>query len=85
MKPYMVIEHFKPGAKAAIYERFQAKGRMMPTGLVYVDSWLTAAGDRCFQLMQADDRVRFEAWTRQWEDLITFEIVPLGEKPQKAT
>ena len=37
MKRYMIIEHFAPGAKAKIYERFHQKGRMLPDGLVYID------------------------------------------------
>ena len=40
MKLYMVIEHFAPGAKAKIYERFHRKGRMLPEGLYYLNSWL---------------------------------------------
>jgi len=47
----MVIEHFFPGCKDAIYERFHTKGRMLPEGLEYVDSWPTKEGDKCFQLM----------------------------------
>lgn len=30
----MVIEHFKVQNAAAIYERYQAKGRMLPPGLI---------------------------------------------------
>ncbi len=82
MKKFMVIEQFKPGAKAAIYDRFQAKGRMLPTGFAYVDSWLECDGDRCFQLMEARERSLFDAWTQHWEDLIQFEIVELGDKPK---
>src|SRR5690242_4486444 len=62
IKRYMVIEHFKPGTKAKIYERFHQKGRMLPKGLIYVDSWLEKGGHRCFQLMETRDRSLFEAW-----------------------
>ncbi len=83
MKRYMVIETFGPGGKAKIYERFHQKGRMLPPGLTYIDSWLTGDGGRCFQLMETDDRSLFAAWTKNWDDLVEFEIVELGEKPQK--
>ena len=83
MKRYMVIEHFAPGAKTSIYERFHQKGRMLPRGLIYIDSWLEKDGDRCFQLMETNDRSLFDAWVDRWKDLIRFEIIELGEKPEK--
>ena len=83
MKRYMIIEHFAPGAKAKIYERFHEKGRMLPNGLVYIDSWLEKDGDRCFQLMETNDRSLFDVWVDGWKDLVRFEIIELGEKPGK--
>jgi hypothetical protein len=81
MKQYMVIESFLPGCKSRIYERFHQKGRMLPEGLVYVDSWLEKEGDRCFQLMQANDPSLFQVWLENWKDLVAMEVVELGEKP----
>ena len=83
IKRYMVIEHFTPGTKARIYERFHQKGRMLPEGLIYIDSWLEKDGHRCFQLMETSDRSLFEAWVDCWKDLVRFEIIELGEKPNK--
>ena len=82
MKRYMVIEHFAPGVKDKVYERFREQGRMLPEGLSYIDSWLEKDGDRCFQLMEANDRSLFDRWTDSWKDLVTFEIIELGEKPE---
>jgi len=84
MKHYMVIETFLPGCKERIYERFYEKGRMMPEGLAYVNSWLEKDGDRCFQLMQTDDPSLFQVWHGHWNDLMAIEIVELGEKPKPA-
>lgn len=81
MKRYLVIEHFRPGAKEKVYERFRAKGRMLPDGLVYLDSWLEAEGDRCFQLMETEEPALFDRWTEHWSDLVEFEIIELGAKP----
>lgn len=81
MKRYMVIEHFAPGANEKVYERFREKGRMLPEGLVYIDSWLEERGDRCFQLMEANDPALFDRWAENWSDLVRFEIIELGEKP----
>ena len=36
---FMIVEHFKEGAPP-IYDRFHKKGRMMPEGLTYLDSWV---------------------------------------------
>jgi hypothetical protein len=82
MKQYMVIESFHPGCKDRIYERFHQEGRMLPEGLVYVDSWLEKEGDRCFQLMEADDPSLFQVWLENWKDLVAMEVVELGEKPK---
>ena len=81
MKRYMVIERFAPNAKARIYERFHEKGRMLPEGLICIDSWLEKDGDRCFQLMETTDRSLFKSWTDSWKDLVSFEIIELGDKP----
>ena len=37
---FMVVERFKDGKAKEIYRRFQEKGRMMPEGLNYLDSWV---------------------------------------------
>jgi hypothetical protein len=72
----MVIETFLRGARP-VYERAAEKGRMLPAGLAYVDSWVDQGLGRCFQLMETDDPELFDAWTAQWSDLVGFEIVPL--------
>ena len=83
LKRYMVIERFRPGAKARVYARFHEKGRMLPAGLTYLDSWLEQDGDRCFQLMETRNPALFAEWTRHWRDLVRFEIIELGDKPAK--
>jgi Protein of unknown function (DUF3303) len=82
MNRYMVIEQFAPGMKEKAYDRFREKGRMLPDGLVYIDSWLEKAGDRCFQLMETNDRSLFDRWMENWKDLVRFEIIELGDKPR---
>lgn len=78
---YMVIETFKPGSLDAIYERLHTKGRGLPDGLYFVESWLAEDGGRCFQIMETADESTFAAWMPYWADLAEFEIVRLGEKP----
>ena len=74
---FMVIEKFKNRDAAAVYRRFREKGRMMPDGLKYIDSWTEATFDRCFQLMECDDPKLLEQWTARWSDLVDFEILPV--------
>jgi hypothetical protein len=82
---YMVIERFKQGA-ALVYERFAARGRMLPPGLNYVDSWIDASRtDRCFQLMETDDRRLFDDWIAQWGDLVEYEIIPVISSAEAAS
>jgi len=72
---FMVIENFKD--RKLIGERFQRHGRMLPEGVVYHTSWVGAAGDRCFQVMEAPDRESMNTWIDRWDDLIDFEVVPV--------
>jgi hypothetical protein len=78
---FTVIETFKPGCLREVYERFHTKGRMMPPGLNYIDSWLEKTGSRCFQLMETDDPKLFSEWTKHWEDVTHFEVIEIGSKP----
>lgn len=72
---FMVIEHFKD--TAAIGRRFQREGRMLPEGVTYNVSWVDPSAGRCFQVMEAPDRDALTSWTRAWDDLVDFEIVPV--------
>lgn len=72
---YMVVEKYKPGAAAAIYQRARERGRMLPDGLEYVSSWVDLDYTTCFQLMRTDDHALFAEWTQAWQDLVEFEIV----------
>lgn len=78
---YMVIERFKNGDADPVYERFGKKGRMLPMGLDFLDSWLTEDRTVCYQLMETDDPTLFEEWTARWADLTDFEIIPLAKRP----
>ena len=73
---YMVIETFTQGA-VPVYERARDRGRMLPDGLRYLDSWVEDGLGRCFQLMETDDPSLFDGWTSHWDDLAEFEIVPV--------
>lgn len=77
MKQYMVVERFKPGCVDAVYERYERNGRMLPQGLHYLNSWVSREFSICYQLMETSDFGLFNQWTRHWDDLTEFEIVPI--------
>ena len=72
---FMVVETFRD-AKAA-YQRFREKGRMLPDGLSFVNSWVQTDVSRCFQLMECDGSRSLDQWTARWSDIIDFEFVPV--------
>ncbi len=74
---YMIIERFKQGKVAAIYERAAQEGRMLPEGLKYIDSWVSSNLDVCFQLMECEEEALFERWISAWCDLTEFEVIPV--------
>jgi hypothetical protein len=78
----MVVEKFKNGDARAIYGRIREQGRMLPDGLKYVDSWVEANLQRCFQLMECEDSRLLQEWVSRWQDLVDFEIVPIVPSKQ---
>jgi hypothetical protein len=81
---FIVIERFKNQDAAPVYGRFRERGRMLPEGLRYVESWTEADFGRCFQLMECDDPRLFDQWVALWEDLVEFEIVPVVTSKETA-
>ena len=73
----MVIERFRGGNPAPVYQRFRENGRQMPDGLTYVGSWITEDLALCYQVMECGDRALLEQWMRNWDDLMDFEVVPV--------
>ncbi len=72
---FMVIERFNGGDPQPVGERFHAKGRMMPDGVVYHASWVDPVGMRCFQVMEAASAEELNGWMKCWDDLVHFEVV----------
>lgn len=63
MQQYMVIEHFKPDCGQAVFERLRLKGRMLPPGLHFVNSWVNKELGICYQLMKTGDTQLFREKT----------------------
>ena len=74
---YMIVEHFRHGDALPVYRRFRDSGRMAPEGLRQVASWVTDDLQRCFQVMECDDRNLLADWMAKWVDLVEFEVIPV--------
>jgi hypothetical protein len=70
----MVIENFRNGDAVPVYRRFRDRGRLAPTGLSYVSSWVSDNLDRCYQLMETEDRALLDQWIENWSDIVDFEV-----------
>lgn len=77
MSLYMVIENFKNGDAVPVYRRFRDRGRLAPEGLSYISSWVNDQLDRCYQLMETEDRALLDRWIANWSDLVDFEVHPV--------
>ena len=84
MSLYMVIENFKNGDAVPVYRRFRERGRLVPRGLSYVSSWVNETLDRCWQLMETEDRDLLNEWIANWSDIIDFEIYPVVTSKEAA-
>jgi hypothetical protein len=71
----MIIERFNPGKGKSIYKRFEEKGRMMPDGVRYINSWIDEDVKTCYQLMESDSMDKLNEWISIWNDLSDFEII----------
>lgn len=71
----MVIERMRD--PAAVYARFAERGRMMPDGVEYVNSWVEPDRSRCFQVMKCESRAHLDAWAANWSDIVEFEFIPV--------
>jgi hypothetical protein len=71
---FMVVENFRNGDPLPVYRRFRDRGRLMPDGVVYVNSWVTQDLTRCFQIMECESRALLDGWLENWKDLVDFEV-----------
>jgi hypothetical protein len=75
---FMVIERFRDNDMLPIYKRIRDRGRMLPEGLKYIDSWIEPNFSRCFQLMECDDARLFQQWLLELRGSgVTMEFVPV--------
>jgi hypothetical protein len=81
---YMVVETFKDGNAVPVYRRFRDRGRLAPSSVAYISSWVETDLSRCYQLMETDDPLLLQAWMAQWSDLVDFEVHPVVSSKEAA-
>lgn len=79
---YMIIEKFHPGKLKEMYQRFDEKGRMLPKGVIYINSWIDENITTCYQVMESDSMEKLHKWTENWKDIVDFEIIPVISSDQ---
>ncbi len=81
---FMVVERFRGGDPAPVYARFRERGRMLPEGVTYIDSWVAADGRCCYQLMECSAEAALAPWLDAWRDLVDFEVVAVVDSATAA-
>jgi len=84
MALYMVIENFKNGDPVPVYRRFRDHVRLTPEGLTYVSSWVDHKLERCYQVMEAEDRSLLDQWMANWNDVVDFDVCPVISSKEAA-
>lgn len=79
---YIIIEKFHPGKIKEMYQRFDEKGRMLPKGVIYINSWIDENITTCYQVMESDSMEKLHQWTESWKDIVDFEIIPVISSDQ---
>ena len=74
---YVIVEHFKNEDAVPVYRRFRDRGRLAPEGLIYLSSWVDENFQRCFQIMETENRDLLDQWIANWSDLVDFEVFPV--------
>lgn len=78
-----MIERFVHGARP-VYERAAERGRMLPEGVTYVESWVSDDLGRCYQVVKTETPDALADWISRWSDLVEFEVVPVVSSAEAA-
>jgi len=57
---------------------------LAPEGLTYISGWVDEKLERCYQLMETDDRTLLGQWMANWGDIVDFEVYPVMSSKEAA-
>ena len=81
---FLTIYRWKPENRKAIVARFMENGGVPPNGVKLLSRWTDVGGGRGFTLTEADDPVAASAFCYTWNDLMSFEMIPVLNDEQLA-
>ena len=84
-KKYMIVERFHTDKVKEMYKQFETRGRMLPKGVTYIDSWIDGKVETCFQLMESESEDLLNEWVHRWKDYADFEIIPVQSSADAKT
>ncbi|HEY5406263.1 MAG TPA: DUF3303 family protein [Ginsengibacter sp.] len=73
----MIIETFHPNKVKQLYKRFEEKGRLLPEGVQYINSWINEDVTTCYQVMESESEEKLRGWIQNWIDLSDFKVIPV--------
>lgn len=79
---YITTWIYEPSNVEAITERFKKTGGQPPEGVTMLGRWFDVAGGRGFALTESTDPIAMSKWTRDWSDLMSFEVTPVLDDEQ---
>ena len=74
---YVIIETFHPNKVKQLYKRFEEKGRLLPEGVQYINSWINEDVTTCYQVMESESEEKLYDWIQNWIDLSDFKVIPV--------
>ena len=74
---FMIIETLRKGKVKELYKRFADKGRQLPEGVTYINSWIDENVETCYQVMESDTIEKINEWIRLWKDVADFRVIPV--------
>lgn len=57
---------------------------MAPDGVTYVSSWVDEQLERCYQVMETEERHLLDRWMDNWRDIVEFEVHPVMTSAEAA-
>ena len=81
---FLTIYRWSPENRKAVVARFLENGGVPPPGVKLLSRWTDVAGGRGFTLTESDDPVAVSKFAYGWNDLISFEMIPVINDEQLA-
>ena len=82
---FMTIWTFRPENRDAVIQRFGETGGPPPDGVTMLARWHDVSGGRGFALSESEDPLAMAKWCREWNDIMSFEVIPVVNDEQLVT